>query len=778
MSPSLLAAVTLVSGTQAAAPAYGRYEGASISVAEAASLKPVGLVLNGLAQDRPSLAGIIEGELLVLRDDLLAIGLLIPTDLPVVTLEGQVFARVGAVPGLSGQFDEDAGMVSLSASLEAFKPTLLRRMGRKPPPAVGPVVPTAFLGYDLSLAGTVGHLRAGGLLDLGTSGRWGVVGTTALLQPGAGRPVRLESSLRRDLPARRLRLVLGDTFTRGGDFNTAVRYGGIRLGTDFSLSPGEINFPVPIVSGSALLPSTVELLAASGRQTHQVGAGRFLIDAPPTINGAGEVTVTIEDATGAVRQLRQNFYSSAKLLRPGLDDFSLEAGLLRRRYGLRSFAYGDAFAAASWRRGLSQWLTAGARIEASRVNAMAGMTLVATPLDLAEVAVTAVASRNPLGSGRQWRAQFQRRGRRGALTASYRQSSAAFAQVGDVIATRRGHGRHDLSATAGLTLPVGEVSVGLVDARLRDGTGFQLRTLSYSATFRNLYLFASLRSSRFAQGTDRGFFLSVSRALGTRRSAAVTAEQGQVTTSFQQSGQSDGGLNFGIAATRGQGGDRFNGYLIARSGGGDLELQAARSPHGYDLRASVHGGLVFIKDRLIRTAQIENGLAVVEVAGDREVQVFREGRPVAVRAGAGRTVVLTGLQPYAVNRIAIRTDDLPLDVELDEDEKAAVPGFRQAAMVRFGRAGLSMPLTARLVDRAGNSIAAGLDVFLNGARAGLTGLDGLVFLKGADKGGAVAVGSAGGQRCEARLPARIVPSSDGIAGPYPCIVAKRMEQQK
>ncbi len=257
----------------------------------------------------------------------------------------------------------------------------------------------------------------------------------------------------------------------------------------------------------------------------------------------------------------------------------------------------------------------------------------------------------------------------------------------------------------------------------------------------------------------------------------MTAEQGQVTTSFQQSGQSDGGLNFGIAATRGQGGNRFNGYLIARSGGGDLEL-AARSPHGYDLRASGHGGLVFIKGRLIRTAQIENGLAVVEVAGDREVQVFREGRPVAVRAGAGRTVVLTGLQPYAANRIAIRTDDLPLDVELDEDEKAAVPGFRQAAMVRFGRAGQSMPLTIRLVDGAGDSIAAGLDVFLNGARVGLTGLDGLVFLKGADKGGVVTVGAAGGQRCEARLPSRIVPSSDGIAGPYPCIVAKRMEQQK
>ncbi|NJC04377.1 outer membrane usher protein [Sphingomonas kaistensis] len=741
------------------------------------ALKPVELVLNGLAQDRPSLAGIVDGELVVLRDDLVALGLLVPEGID-VAIEGQRFVPVAAVPGLAGKLNDDEAALSLSATPDAFKPTLLQRRGRTASPAVGPVVPMAFLGYDLSLGGTIGDLRAGGLLDLGASGRWGVVGTTAILQPGAGRPVRLETSVRRDFPGRRLRLVFGDTFTRGGDFNNAVRYGGVRIGTDFSLAPGEITFPVPVIAGSALVPSTVELLAASGRQSHQVGPGRFLIDAPPTINGAGEVTMVIEDATGAVRQLSQSFYSSAKLLRPGLDDFSLEAGVLRRRFGTRSLAYGDPFAAGSWRRGLGRRLTAGARVEASRANAMAGVTLVSTPFDLAEVALTAAASRNALGAGRQWRAQFQRRGRRGALTASYRRSSAAFAQVGEVIAARRGHGRHELSATAGLTLPRGEVSLALVDARLRDGTGFQLRTLSYSVTLRNLYLYASLRSSRFAQGKDKGFFLSLSRPLGSRGSAAFSAERGQFTTSFQHSAPSDGGLNYGAAATRGRGGDRFNGYLIARGAAGDLELQAARSPHGVDLRASGHGGLVFIRNRLIRTAQIENGLAVVDVAGDRAVQVFREGRPVAVRAGAGRTVVLTGLQPYAPNRIAIRTDDLPLDVELDEDEQAAVPGFRQAAMVRFGRVSQSAPVTIRLVDEAGHKLAAGLDVFLDGARAGLTGLDGLVFLTGAGKGGNLSVGMAGGARCTVRLPTRLTPSPDGIAGPLRCVSANRTGEVK
>ena len=756
---SLLLTVALEVGAQ---PARGAGVAPASMQASASYTvpKPVGLVLNGVPGGRPTLAGTVDGDLVVLLDDLRQLGLMLPASSRALSIDGLAFIRLSDLPGLVGRLSDDEATLVLSATPAAFLPTR-RSSGaeaRTLPPST--ILPLAFLGYDISLARHAGSLRASGLFDAGVSGNWGVAGTTALLQPAGHRLVRLQSSVQRDFPGKRLRLVLGDTFTRAGELNGSVRYGCIRIGTDFTLAPSEINSPLPVVSGSALVPSTVELLAATGRQSHSVGPGRFLIEAPATINGAGEVVMTIADATGTVRQVRQSIYSSSHLLRPGLTDYSLEGGALRRRYGDRSASYGEGFAAVSWRRGLTPALTAGARVEASLSTAMSGLTLNAVVGRLGEVALAGAVSRTAAGVGSLWRMQVQRLGRSGSFRASYLKTSAAFSQVGEDQASPRRRGRHQLSASTGLALPIGEVSIGMVDARLCDGSRYRLATLGYSATVRTLYLQASLRSARFDHGTDNGFFLSLSRPLGRRGSAALTADKGLLTTSYQWSAPDRRGVGFGMAATRGSPGSRLDSYAIVHAPLGDVEVTAASAGGGLDVRGSVRGALVFIENRLIPTARLHDGLALVEVASDGAVGILQEGRPVARRAKAGRPVLLTGLQPYAANRIAIRTEDLPLSVDLDDDEAVAVPGFRQAAAIRFGSANSSPPVTIAISDESGRILGPGLDVTLDGVRVGVTGHDGLIFLADGGGGRLLRVGTSGGQ-CEAVLPERLRLGSDG-----------------
>ncbi|GAA4027680.1 fimbrial biogenesis outer membrane usher protein [Sphingomonas rosea] len=713
---------------------------------------PVELVLNGQNQDRPTLAVRRGTTLLVLRDDLLAIGIFIPDTAATVSIDGQAFVSIADVPQLAARLGDDGATLFLQAGPDAFGPPQRALRAEPASPSLSPIAPLAFLGYDLSLATDGGGARLGGLFDAGLSGAWGVAGTTALLPPAGHQLVRLDSAFQRDLPAQRLRLVLGDTISRGGDFSSPLRFGGIRIGTDFSLDPEAVTTPLATIAGSALLPSTVELLAASGRVTREVRPGRFLVEGPVTVNGAGELVMRIEDATGGVRQISQRFYSSARLLRPGLDDLSFEAGALRRDYGLRSNTYGDVFAAVGWRRGLTPYLTAGARVEATPSRAVGGLSVNAVIASLGEVALAGAMSNDGDGTGSLLRAQVQRIGRDASFSASYTVESAGFAPVGEERPATDRRGRQELGITASLALPVGEISLGLVDARLRDDTGYRLGTLGYSASLGPLSLYASLRRSRIGGRRDDGFFVSLSRTLGSRSSAALTAERGLVTASFQQAAPPGGGIGVGLSASRGSAGARWNAYALATSGIGDLELTAA----GYDgrlaTRTSLRGALVMVDDRLVPTGRLDDGLALVEVAGEGDVAITQEGRPVARRAGRGKAVILTGLVPYAANRIGIRTEDVALAVDLDEAEKLAVPGFRQAAIVRFGRARAGTSVTIALIDERGQPLAPGLEVSLGGTRSGVTGYDGQVFIDEYRAGTAIEVRRASGN-CLATLPA-------------------------
>ena len=81
----------------------------------------------------------------------------------------------------------------------------------------------------------------------------------------------------------------------------------------------------------------------------------------------------ITDALGRVSTLAFDLYHVPTLLRPGLADWAVEAGFVRRAYGLRSFAYApDPFVSGTIRRGMTNRLTLEAHGEASARLALAG----------------------------------------------------------------------------------------------------------------------------------------------------------------------------------------------------------------------------------------------------------------------------------------------------------------------------------------------------------------------------------------------------------------------
>ncbi len=81
-----------------------------------------------------------------------------------------------------------------------------------------------------------------------------------------------------------------------------MRYSGVRYARDFTLAPSYISYPMPSISGSAALPSTVDVLINDRRTASStVQPGPFELTNVPTVNGAGQMQVVVRDLLGAKR---------------------------------------------------------------------------------------------------------------------------------------------------------------------------------------------------------------------------------------------------------------------------------------------------------------------------------------------------------------------------------------------------------------------------------------------------------------------------------------------
>ena len=727
---------------------------------------PVGVIINGQPISDTGLVVLDRGRLFVRQDMLRQWGLQRAVPLQRIEVEGTDYALLDGMDGLSAQLDSSGGTLLIDAAPSLFSPTHVgaEQRGR---PVMAPV-PLQYVGYDLSVARWGRDWAASLLLDAGLSGAWGVAGTTALVQQGVDGPaaVRLDSNVIRDFPDRRLRLVLGDTMTRGADWNRPVRFAGLRLGTDFSLTPEAVTYPLPRLSGSAALPSVVDLAAASSRQSMAVQPGDFRIDYQPLFNGAGEVTMTIRDATGTARVVTQSFYASPRLLREGLDDFSLEAGFLRRNFGESSFSYGAPFAAGFWRHGLAAGMTLAGRGEASEKVQMAGLGLGALLSSWGELSLSAAASHSRDGDGLMWRAQVQRITPHYSVTASYMEEDAHFTQVGED--DRAAAGRRELAVAGSINLGRrGSINAHYLESR-SDGDRFSMGSLSYAAGLGPAWITLGARRTRLSESRTSSLFGSLTLPLGARSSVGLFADGGRTAASFNQSPPPDQGWGYRMLASRGSDAPtQVEGGVTWRTAAGDLDLSASHMGGMEGVRFQAHGALLRVGGQIVAAPQLDYAFAVVDVSADQDVTVFFENRPVAGRAGSGRSAIVAGLQPYAANRIAIDLDALPIDTLVTAAEQVVVPGYRQAVRVSFGGPA-ARPLTLRLVDGSGLPVPAGLTVTLGGASSGISGHDGEIYLADAQEGQEILLAGPA-IACRATVPARRADAGISRSAPLACL---------
>jgi outer membrane usher protein len=649
----------------------------------------------------------VSGALYADPEALRAWRILMPGGTPPVVFRERVWHPLFVLPGYRAQFDASAQAVLLTLDPAAFVGT---QLGQEPGRALRPAPPLPALAVNYELAHTQIHDRgtrslqdSGLLAEILASGSWGVLTASIagrhLAMPQADDATawrRLQSTWTFDWPDRAWTLRAGDTATRLSIWGRSFQFGGLQLGTNFGLKPGWSGQSVPTLSGSATAPSTVELyINDTLRQTQQVGAGPFTIENLQEPAGAAEARIVVRDILGRETVIVRPFFTSTRLLRTGVSEWSVEAGRLRHNPGAARSDYRQVFVQGWVRHGWDARWTTESAAQASRdlrhlslgvTGTLAESVLVQAALAGSDSATAGRGGSALLGLERStaaWSlglrtvvasAGFRELGRGGADLPARAEHSATLRHVwpsrwslGLTLARRETHDAGALTsgtASLGWTSPSGltwlahltrvqgpqlsrsaQVSViWPLDGRrvLSAQVGRSASTLDASASV----------SSPIQAGSGLGW-----RALAGRRAAAAVAEAG----AYWQA-------------------DRWLGAVEVRSGSGS---------HAW--RAGLQGALVAVDGSVFAANSLQDSFALVEVPGQPGV-VVGLGSGAGVRTDARGRALLPRLLAYQENAVRIDPDALPEGAELDEFERAAVPpwrsGVRVVFAVRQGRAAL------------------------------------------------------------------------------------------
>ncbi len=575
--------------------------------------------------------------------------------------------------------------------------------------------------------------------------------------------LRYDTQLRLIDEERALAVTAGDLITRSLPWTGSVRIGGIQIGRDFSVRPDLLTMPLPRFAGSTAVPAAVDLVIDGSRsRAAEMASGRFLIEDVPVVNGAGQATIVTTDAVGRQIMATIPFYVSAELLKPGLSDYSLELGSLRKNYGQRSFGYGPAVASASLRHGLTPKLTAELHGEITKNLWSGGAGAVFAPFRIGTFSISAAASGSCAGSAALWTAGYSYVSRRFSIAVQHQERGRGFQDLMNWDFPGRREGARNDRVVASVNIPrQGSLGLAYIAGRTLRSPATRLAALSYTRALGG-------SASLFLSG-DRDFSRGVTRAqlriIVPFGRTSVAGGIGQSSdgrllshASFSRALPASGGLGLDAAfAIDDSGRTTAQGLATMRTPSSQVQLGGARSAGGGLIWASASGSIVAMDSDLFLSNRISDAFAVVSSDGMPGVGVRYENQFVGVTDRKGRLLV-PGVSSHLP--VTFNIDTLKLSAG---DMAASVE--KRMAIRRGSGATIHLPvrrvrsITVILAGPDGRPLAVGGRANWQNRQEAEIGWDGVVYLEDVSDHVVLDVTRQDGSTCKAQfdLPADMPP---------------------
>ncbi|HEX8525896.1 fimbria/pilus outer membrane usher protein [Allosphingosinicella sp.] len=677
------------------------------------------VTVNGQAADEPLLllqdAG---GALYASEATLRQWRIRLPSSEP-VRHEGEAYYRIDNLPALSATFSAAEQSLVIRAQPDQFD-RQRSNLGATDSIEMTPAGTGGFLNYDLFADYFQGAASLNGAVEVGAFTPMGVGTSRFILRAGEGGEhlLRLETSWAIDRPGSLSSIRIGDGITGAGPGTSPLRFGGIQYARNFAVQPGYLTMPLPVLEGSAAVPSVVDIYVNNALQgSRQVTPGPFELTNVPVQSGGGTVQLVMRDLLGRQVVSEQSYYASSVLLRRGLHDFTYELGFAREGFGRRSNGYGQLIASTSHRYGISDSTTLEGHFQASADHQLAGAGVSVGLFDVAMVSAAASVSRSDRGTGAYLSASAERRSADFSFGLRAEYAGARYAYLGMADGDRPAR----LSTQAFADMPVagGTIGFNLIHRDRREEENENLAGL-----FANVRLMDSANVQLFARRAVAGeaqtvLGAHVAFALGGRRSASASVEYrgGSFAhnISYQDSAPAGIGSGHRAATSLVDGRRSMESLYTHNAASASFGAHLSHTGGSTGIRLSASGALGLVGDRPFLSRALGSSFAEVRVGRHKGVRVYADNQLIGVTDSGGRLVV-PSLRAFDRNLIRIDEGDLPLDVQLPQTELAIRPFARSGALVAFApRRERGVLMQVRLDD--GSALPAGALVRIEGDEA-------------------------------------------------------------
>ncbi len=560
---------------------------------------------------------------------------------------------------------------------------------------------------------------------------------------------------------------LGDLVSGGLQWTRPVYLGGVQIRRNFGLRPDLVTMPIPSFSGTAAVPSTLDVYTNGSRSySTMIPGGPFEINNLPIVSGPGMARIVVRDASG--REVAQDvpFFTSSKLLRPGLVDFSLDVGFARHYYGIYSDMYDSRLmGSATIRWGATEKLTLEGHAEGGGglINAGLGATF-ALGRNLFS---TALAYSTYEGqTGYQLAGSYEVKFDGWQFYLRSQRTFGTYQDIAAVTATNpltndqslllpRNYARPAKAIDQlSLSFPVfdlGRFSVNLANIENAGGRTNRVASISHSRPLFGGTAFLSGYMD-FGETSNYGIFLGFTRSFDNRISASLSSSMTQdglnlVTELRRHEDNRPGSYGWRIVDSEGQ--NTYRGAAASYRGKhGRVEASVQQMSDSSMASAAAEGAIVVAGGDVFFANQINESFAVVDV-GAPDVEVFNNNRSMG-RTGRSGKIIVPQLQSHLANTVNVDPVNLPVHHTLAETSRRVIPARRSGVVVDFKNKAAGNAALVGFLDPSGQPIAVGSLLILSHSNEEYTiGYDGQVFLEDLKAHNKVEITLPNGQTCHA-----------------------------
>lgn len=570
----------------------------------------------------------------------------------------------------------------------------------------------------------------------------------------------------------------GDTISGALDWTRPMRLGGIQIQRNFAMRPDIVTAALPSVSGSAAVPSSVDVLVNGAPIfTQQVSEGPFRIANLPVSSANGNAEVVIRDASGRETRTDLSLFTNERLIAPGLFDYTFEAGFARKFYAYRSNDYDNRpVVSSSARYGVTDQLTVlgHAEVGSGLYNGSIGA---ATQFGRFGSLTAAVSGSRYLSAfGGQGYASYNVMTPLGvSFSASTQQTFGAYDDLASATAARWAadsrsfylytpQTNQQLAANLVFVHPprmINRISIGAKLPVIGGNASFtfaqitpdnrdriwawqsnrlmasQTLTASYS---RQLPYEGSLFVTVFGNISgieNKGVFAGVSFPIGGNVQVGGGAQtvfdpttgKGRIGFNAQASKNMEASIgSYGWSLNRTQGPTSMtNGAVSYRTPVGTARINGLQQANFVSGAAQFEGAIALADMNVAIGPKVEDSFAIVN-AGAPGVTVTHDNSRVGETNVLG-TLLIPTLRSYQRNKVDIDLMTLPVDVVSVKTQEVVAPRYRSGVAIDFGAKANAKPIVLVLTDKAGKPIEVGSrGKLVDSDSAFVVGYDGRAFV--------------------------------------------------